>query len=51
MQCADILEDYGFVSVRTTNFGTDQWVRGKRRTLGTQWGSINVTSGTGSKRR
>src|SRR5271168_1122007 len=26
----DILEDHGFTSVRTTNFGSIQWVRGKR---------------------
>jgi arsenite methyltransferase len=30
-ELGDILEDHGFVSVRTTNFGTVQWVRGKRR--------------------
>jgi arsenite methyltransferase len=30
-QCGDILEDHGFISVRSTNFGTIQWVRGKRQ--------------------
>ena len=29
-ELGDILEDHGFVSVRTKNFGTIQWVRGKR---------------------
>jgi arsenite methyltransferase len=29
-EIADILEDHGFTSVRTNNFGTLQWVRGKR---------------------
>jgi arsenite methyltransferase len=29
-ELAGILEDHGFVSVRTKNFGTFQWVRGKR---------------------
>ncbi|MGH3968307.1 MAG: methyltransferase domain-containing protein [Mycobacterium sp.] len=29
-ELADILEDHGFVSVRTKNLGTIQWVRGKR---------------------
>lgn len=29
-ELADILEDHGFVSVRTKNFGMIQWVRGKR---------------------
>lgn len=29
-EIGDILENCGFVSVRTTNFGTFQWVRGKR---------------------
>jgi arsenite methyltransferase len=29
-ELADILEDHGFVSVRTKNFGPIQWVRGKR---------------------
>ena len=28
-ELGDILEDHGFVSVRTKNFGTIQWVRGK----------------------
>ena len=26
----DILEDHGFTSVRSKNFGTLQWVRAKR---------------------
>jgi arsenite methyltransferase len=30
-ELGDILEDHGFVSVRTTNFGTVQWVRAKHR--------------------
>jgi arsenite methyltransferase len=30
-EIGDILEDHGFVSVRTKNFGTIQWVRGKRQ--------------------
>ncbi|BBY05858.1 methyltransferase domain-containing protein [Mycobacterium noviomagense] len=30
-ELGDILEDHGFVSVRTKNVGTIQWVRGKRR--------------------
>jgi SAM-dependent methyltransferase len=30
-EVGDILEDHGFVSVRTKNFGTIQWVRAKRR--------------------
>jgi SAM-dependent methyltransferase len=29
-ELGDILEDHGFVSVRTKSFGTIQWVRGKR---------------------
>ena len=29
-EIGDILEDHGFTSVRTNNFGTLQWVRGKR---------------------
>jgi arsenite methyltransferase len=29
-ELGDILEDHGFVSVRTSNFGTIQWVRAKR---------------------
>jgi arsenite methyltransferase len=29
-EIGDILEEHGFVSVRTRNFGTIQWVRGKR---------------------
>jgi arsenite methyltransferase len=29
-ELAGILDDHGFVSVRTKNFGTFQWVRGKR---------------------
>jgi SAM-dependent methyltransferase len=29
-ELGDILEDHGFTSVRTTNFGPIQWVRGKR---------------------
>ncbi|MGH3555413.1 MAG: class I SAM-dependent methyltransferase, partial [Mycobacterium sp.] len=29
-ELGDILEDHGFVSVRTKNVGTFQWVRGKR---------------------
>jgi arsenite methyltransferase len=29
-ELGDLLEDNGFVSVRTKNFGTIQWVRGKR---------------------
>jgi SAM-dependent methyltransferase len=29
-ELGDILEDQGFTSVRTTNFGPIQWVRGKR---------------------
>ena len=29
-ELGDILEEHGFVSVRTKNFGTIQWVRGKR---------------------
>jgi hypothetical protein len=29
-ELGDILEDHGFASVRTRNFGTIQWVRGKR---------------------
>ncbi|MBV9351409.1 MAG: SAM-dependent methyltransferase, partial [Mycobacterium sp.] len=29
-ELGDILEDHGFVSVRTKSFGTMQWVRGKR---------------------
>jgi arsenite methyltransferase len=29
-EVADILEGHGFVSVRTKNFGTIQWVRGRR---------------------
>jgi len=29
-ELGDILEDHGFTSVRTTNFGSIQWVRGKR---------------------
>ena len=29
-EIGDILEDHGFTSVRTKNFGTLQWVRGKR---------------------
>ncbi|MGH3563427.1 MAG: methyltransferase domain-containing protein [Mycobacterium sp.] len=29
-ELGDILEELGFVSVRTKNFGTIQWVRGKR---------------------
>jgi arsenite methyltransferase len=29
-EIGDILEDHGFVSVRTKSFGTIQWVRGKR---------------------
>lgn len=29
-ELGDMLEDHGFVSVRTKNFGTIQWVRGKR---------------------
>jgi hypothetical protein len=29
-ELGDILEDDGFVSVRTKSFGTIQWVRGKR---------------------
>ena len=29
-ELGDILEDHGFASVRTKNFGTIQWVRGKR---------------------
>jgi arsenite methyltransferase len=29
-EIGDILEDLGFTSVRTNNFGTLQWVRGKR---------------------
>jgi hypothetical protein len=31
VQCGDIVEDRGFVSAPATNFGTVQWVRGKRR--------------------
>ena len=30
-ELGDILEDHGFVSVRTKNIGTIQWVRGTRR--------------------
>jgi arsenite methyltransferase len=29
-EIGDVLEDHGFTSVRTNNFGTLQWVRGKR---------------------
>jgi arsenite methyltransferase len=29
-ELGDILEDHGFVSVRTKNVGTFQWVRGRR---------------------
>jgi ubiquinone/menaquinone biosynthesis C-methylase UbiE len=29
-EIGDILEDNGFASVRVKNFGTIQWVRGKR---------------------
>ena len=29
-EIGDLLEDHGFTSVRTNNFGTLQWVRGKR---------------------
>ena len=29
-ELGDVLEDHGFVGVRTKNFGTLQWVRGKR---------------------
>src|SRR5271168_2722781 len=29
-EIGDILDDHGFTSVRTNNFGTLQWVRGKR---------------------
>ena len=29
-EIGDILEDNGFASVRIKNFGTIQWVRGKR---------------------
>jgi arsenite methyltransferase len=29
-EIADVLEDHGFISVRTKNFGTIQWVRAKR---------------------
>jgi SAM-dependent methyltransferase len=29
-EIGDILEDHGFVSVRTKSFGTIQWARGKR---------------------
>jgi arsenite methyltransferase len=29
-EIGDILEHHGFVSVRTKNFGTLQWVRAKR---------------------
>ena len=29
-ELGDMLEDHGFVSVQTKNFGTIQWVRGKR---------------------
>ena len=29
-EIGDILEDHGFTSVRTKNFGTLQWVRAKR---------------------
>jgi arsenite methyltransferase len=29
-EIGDILEDHGFVSVRTKTLGTIQWVRGKR---------------------
>jgi hypothetical protein len=29
-ELGDILEDHGFVSVRTKSLGTIQWVRGKR---------------------
>ena len=29
-ELGDILEDHGFTGVRITNFGSIQWVRGKR---------------------
>jgi len=29
-ELGDILEDHGFTRVRITNFGSIQWVRGKR---------------------
>jgi len=44
MQCGDILEDQGLVSVRTTISALFSGSRAKRRQTAAQWGSIGVMS-------